>query len=295
MRRGYQIRPRGLKDTKTLCCDFITSIMDYQMVVLGNVVEISQALAMHHVGAVTGAKVIERPTSDGSVWIVEFIFSHPLPESLSNLLEVSRGGPKIFKGVQAALNDLKTIGMANATVQFTAADSFRANRFEWLYEWIRGLHQQGFDEERILSAFTTNPATRLNADDHAAVKLGRIIIRHALGRSDGKDLEAYLPPVEVLNVRYLRLTDEGHLCQATCANSEEDFVFLVGSDVPEKKLKSLLSDRKAAVCKYVLVAAHRLHPQAYTDPECRLPASGPYTLPVASFRLTSSDFGYLHQ
>jgi hypothetical protein len=27
--------------------------------------------------------------------------------------------------------------MANAAVQFTAADSFPANRFEWLYEWIR--------------------------------------------------------------------------------------------------------------------------------------------------------------
>jgi len=255
----------------------------------------SQASAMRHVGAVIGAKVIERPTSDGSVWIVEFVFSRPLPESLSNLLEVSRGGPKIFKGVQAALNDLKSIGLANATVQFTAADSFRANRFEWLYEWIRGLHQQGFDEEKILSAFTTNPATHMNPDDPAAVKLGRIIIQHALGRSDGKELEAYLPPVEVLDVRYLRLTDEGHLCQAICADSDEDFVFLVSGDVPEKDLKSLLSDRKAAVCKYVLVAAHRLHPQAYTDSESHQPASGPYTPPVASFRLTSTDIGHLHQ
>lgn len=257
--------------------------------------DLSQAMAMRQVGAVTGAKVIERPTSDGSVWIVEFIFGQPLPESLSNLLEVSRGGPKIFRGVQAALNDLKSIGIANAVVEFTAADSFRANRFEWLYDWIRGLHQQGFDEERILSAFRTNPATRLNPDDHAAVKLGRIIIQHALGRSDGKELEAYLPPVEVLDVRYLRLTDEGHLCQAICANSEEDFVFLVGADVSEKELKSLLSNRKVSICKYVLVAAHRLHPQAYTDPEIRPPASGPYTPPVASFRLTSSDIGYLHQ
>jgi hypothetical protein len=267
----------------------------YQNIAFGNTMDLSQALAMRHVGAVTGAKVIERPTSDGSVWIVEFVFSQPLPESLSNRLEISRGGPKIFKGVQAALNDLKSIGMANATVQFTAADSFRANRFEWLYEWIRGLQQQGFDEGKILSAFTTNPATHLNPDDPAAVKLGRIIIQHALGRSDGKELEAYLPPVEVLDVRYLRLTDEGHLCQATCANNEEDFVFLVGADVPEKELRSLLSDRKAAVCKYVLVAAHRLHPQAYTDPGNPPVGPGPYTSPVASFRLTSSDIGYLHQ
>jgi hypothetical protein len=257
--------------------------------------DINQALAMRQVGAVTGAKVIERPTGEGSVWIVEFIFNQPLPESLSNLLEVSRGGPKIFKGVQAALNDLKTIGMASATVQFTAAHSFRANRFEWLYEWIRSLHQQGFDENRILSAFTTNPATHLDPDDPAAVKLGRIIIQHALGRSDGKELEAYLPPVEVLDVKYLRLTDEGHLCQATCANRDEDFVFLVGADVPEKELKSLLSDRKVAVCNYVLVAAHRLHPQAYTDPDTGPVAPGPYTPPVASFRLTRSDLDYLHQ
>jgi hypothetical protein len=251
--------------------------------------DFGMAISLQHVGAITGAMVVERPTASGSVWVVEFKVSKPLPTYISNLLEVSRGGPKIFKGVQAALNDVKSIGMTSATVQFTAAESFRANRFEWLYEWIRGLHQQGYEEEQIIKAFATNPSTHLNLEDEGAIKLGRIIIRHALGLSDGKELEAYLPPVEVLDVKYIKPTDEGHLCQATCPDSQDDFTFLVSLDVPEKKLKSVLADRKAALCKFVLVAAHQRYPQGYDDPDMPAAATGVYKPPVAAFRLTLSD------
>jgi hypothetical protein len=250
---------------------------------------------MRHVGAIIGATVIERPAANGSVWVVEFEMKKALPPSVWNLLEVARGGPKIFKGVQAALNDIKSIGVTSATVQFTAAESFRANRFEWLYEWIRGLHQQNYDEAKILAAFATNPSTRLNLDDEAAVKLGRIIIRHALGQSDGKELEAYLPPIEVLDVKYLKATDEGHLCQATCPDRDHDFTFLVSPDVPEKKLKQVLAGRKPALCKFALVAAHQRHPQGYNDPDEPASATGAYRLPVAAFRLTSDDIECIGQ
>jgi hypothetical protein len=251
--------------------------------------DLGQALSMHHVGAITGVVVIERPTADGSVWLVEFKTAKSLPAYLSPLLEVARGGPKIFKGVQAALNDVKSVGVTTATVQFTAAASFRANRFEWLYEWIRGLREQGYDEEGILDAFATNPGTRLNLDDEAAVKQTRIIIRHALGQCDGKELEAYLPPIEVLDVKYLKETDEGHLCQGLCPDSQDNFTFLVSLDVPAKKLRQVLADRKPALCKFALVAAHQRYPQEYTDPDSPAPATGVYRPPVAAFRLTSND------
>lgn len=250
---------------------------------------------MHHVGAISGATVIERPAADGCVWVIEFKMDKPLPPTISNLLEVARRGPKIYKGIQAALNDLKTVGMTNATVQFTAGESFRANRFEWLYEWIRSLHQQGFDEEKILEAFATYSGTQLNLADEAAVKLGRIIVRHALGQCDGKELEAYLPPIEVLDVKYLKPTDEGHLCQAVCPDSQDNFTFLVSLDVSEKKLKHVLADRKAALCKFALVAAHQRHPQAYNDPNNPPPATGVYQPPVAAFRLTLSDIECLRE
>lgn len=255
--------------------------------------DLGQASSMRHVGAITGATVMERPTVDGSVWMVRFEVSTPLPSNLSTMLEISRGGPKIFKGVQAALNDVRSVGIMKANVEFTGVASFRANRFEWLYEWIRGLPPQGYDEEKILGAFAINPATRLDLNDVEAVKLGRLIIRHALGQSDGKELEAYLPPVEVLDVRYLNATDEGHLCQATCADGSEDFTFLVTLDVSEKKLRKVMADHKAALCKFILVAAHQRYPQSYTDPDQPAPTNGVYSPPVAAFRLGASDIGYL--
>jgi hypothetical protein len=252
--------------------------------------ELGQAFSMHHVGAITGATVIERPAANGSVWVVEFQLGAPLPSYLSNLLEVARGGPKIFKTVQAALNDVKSTGVTNATVQFTVSDFFRANRFQWMYEWIQGLPQQGFDEDLILQAFATNKSINLDLNDPAAVKLGRIIIRHALGKSDGKELTAYLPPVEVLDVKYLKPTDEGYLCQAFCADSKEDFIFLVSLDVSEKTLKYVLTDQKAALCKFVLIAAHQRHPQMYTDPDQPAPTiNGVWHPPSAAFRLTLND------
>lgn len=252
--------------------------------------ELAQAFSMRHVGAIVGATVIERPTSSGNVWVVEFELGMPLPSYLSNLLEVARGGPKIFKTVQAALNDVKTVGIERAVVQFTSADSFRANRFRWMYDWIRGLAEDGFDEDRILQSFASNNNINLNLSDPAAVKLGRLIIQHALGLSDGKDLETYLPPVEVLDVKFLKATDEGYLCQAFCADSEENFVFLVSLDVPEKTLRYVLADRKTAMCRFVLIAAHQRHPQMYTDLDQPVSmVNGVWHPPVAAFRLNAED------
>lgn len=73
--------------------------------------DFSQALSMFQVGAITGATAVEKPTQEGSVWVVELIFRTPLPAHLSGWLEVARGGKKIFKSIQAALNDIKNIGV----------------------------------------------------------------------------------------------------------------------------------------------------------------------------------------
>lgn len=247
--------------------------------------DFAQALSMFQVGAITGATAIEKPTEEGSVWVVELIFRTPLPPHLSGWLEVARGGKKVFKSIQAALNDIKNIGVTSATVQFGSADSFRRNRFEYLYEWIQFCHQEGYDEEGILKAFETNPATSLQPNDEKGKKLAKVIIQHALGKSDGKELESYLPPVEVLDVKYRKPTDEGHLCQATCPDG--DFTFLISLDVPVTQVKSALTNHKAAMCKFVLVAAHCRNPQGYTDPE------KPGRSPAAAFRLTRDDINSL--
>ena len=252
--------------------------------------DIGIAASMFAVGAIAHTKVLERPQPDGpSAWVVKFEMNKPLPSYMSNLLEVARGGPKIYKSVQAALNDVKTIGITNTEVQLVDATSFRANRYEWLYPWVRSLAGQGFDEERILGAFSTYQGVKLDLANDADVKLARIIIKHALGLSDGKELEAYLPPVDVLDVKFLKQTDEGWaLCQASCSNSDEDFTFLV-RDVPEKTLRYAIADHKAAFCKLVHFTAHRRHPQEYTDASAPQDTPGVYKPPVASFLLDAGD------
>jgi hypothetical protein len=251
----------------------------------GGYMDFGQAISMFQVGAITGATAIEKPTEEGSVWVVELTFRTPLPPHLSGWLEVARGGKKVFKSIQAALNDIKNIGVMSATVQFGSADSFRRNRFEYLYGWIRSCYQEGHDEEWILKAFETNPATSLQPGDEEGIKLAKIIIQHALGKSDGKELEAYLSPVEVLDVKYLKPTDEGHLCQATCPDG--DFTFLISLDVPATQVKSALTNHKATMCAFALVAAHYRYPQGYTDPD------SPGKSPAAKFRLTRDDVNYL--
>jgi len=253
-------------------------------------VDIGIAFTLKSVGTIAGSTVIERPKPNGpSVWVVKFETNRPLPTHMSNLLEVARGGPKIFKGVQAALNDLKSIGITNANVQLADISSFRANRFEWLYPWIRGLAEQGYDEDRIVDAFSIYEGVKLDLKNDKDVRLARIIIQHALGQSDGKELEAYLPPVDVLDVKILKPTDDGWLlCQAMCSNSDEDFTFLA-SGVEEKKLRYVFADHKAALCKLVLFAAHQRSPQSYTDASAQQTTPGVYTPPVARFKLDAAD------
>lgn len=249
------------------------------------------AFTLKSVGTITGSTIVERPDPDGpSVWVIKFETSEKLPTHMSNLLEVARGNPKIFKGIQAALNDLRSIGIMNTNVQLTDISSFRANRFEWLYPWIRGMAEQGYDENRILNAFSVSNGTNLDMNNDNDVRLTRIIIQHALGQSDGKELEAYLPPVDVLDVKLLKPTDdEGwFLCQAHCSNSDEDFTFLA-CEVEEKKLHYVFVNHKAALCRLALFAAHQRNPCEYTDASVPQPTSGTYKPPVARFKLNAAD------
>jgi hypothetical protein len=86
----------------------------------------------------------------------------------------------------------------------------------------------------------------------------------------------------------------GYLCQASCADNKEDFVFLVSLDVAEKTLKYVLANRKAAMCKFVLIAAHRRNPHGHTDPDQPNPTvDGLLRSPTARFKLTSNDIDYV--
>ncbi|MFJ2388627.1 hypothetical protein [Pseudomonas koreensis] len=84
--------------------------------------DIGQAFSMFHVGAINGARISERIDEGRSTWSVQFDMAKQLPSHLSTHLETARGGKKIFKTIEAALSDLKTIGLEEVTVTFSKAE-----------------------------------------------------------------------------------------------------------------------------------------------------------------------------
>jgi hypothetical protein len=260
------------KKTKTLFCNVDYCILYFQYLLYEVFMDIGQAFSMFHVDAILSAKVIEKPALSRSVWVVQFEMRKEPPLYITTSLETARGEEKIFKSVEAALKDLKNIGFTDVVISMSTVENFRRNRFEWLYEWIVGLHEQGWDEERILQAFETCPATHIDLSNEKEVSLAKAIIGHAVGRTDGKELEAYLPPIDVLDIKWLKTVTEGYLFQAICPDSAENFYFLIESSLSEKQLSRLVSTHKDVLCKRVLVAAHTQHPYQVSDSEIQIAA-----------------------
>lgn len=78
--------------------------------------DIGQAFSMFHVGAIDGAQLTERNDEKGSCWVVELKATRSLPSHLSLDLETSRGGQKVFRHIDSAIKDLKTIGVTEITL-----------------------------------------------------------------------------------------------------------------------------------------------------------------------------------
>ena len=74
-------------------CAIVVSVAYFR----GGYMDFGQAISMFQVGAIAGATAIEKPTEEGSVWVVELIFRTPLPPHLSGWLEVARGGKRFSK------------------------------------------------------------------------------------------------------------------------------------------------------------------------------------------------------
>jgi hypothetical protein len=82
--------------------------------------DIGQAYSMFHVDAIKGAVLIEKPLPEKkSSWIVKFEMNKPLPRHLSDSLETARGEEKVFRTAEAALKDLKTIGVTEVAVRLS--------------------------------------------------------------------------------------------------------------------------------------------------------------------------------
>lgn len=77
--------------------------------------DLALATAYCSSGFIKGATIVEGPASDGTYY-VELDYSNAVEKSQSRWLETSRGNRKLFKTVQSALNDIKSIGFEKASV-----------------------------------------------------------------------------------------------------------------------------------------------------------------------------------
>ena len=243
------------------------------------------AISLYQVGRISGAVLIPKRTAHGQVWMAEFVVTTTLPPFITGNLETGDGGPLLFHDVPSALTELRHIGLSETTVQLRAGSSSRCQRFEPLYPWLQGLHALGYDEAKLLDAFAAHPATQLARGHVPALHTARLIIEHALGRSSGQELDARLPHLDVLDIKFLRPTPAGHLCQACCPDSADDFFFLVSLDAPEKHVRYVIADHKPALRSFVLMARHLRQPLA---DDATTSASG-----APCFLLSPADIAYL--
>ncbi|OHX37002.1 hypothetical protein BJL95_20125 [Methylomonas sp. LWB] len=77
--------------------------------------DLSLATAYCSSGSITAATIVEGPVSEGTYY-VEFACPIEVEKSHSRWLETSRGNRKLFKNIQSALNDIKSIGLEKASI-----------------------------------------------------------------------------------------------------------------------------------------------------------------------------------
>jgi len=64
---------------------------------------------------------------------------------------------------------------------------WKRNPWTHLYEWVRFMSQEGFDEARMLKAFEINDATKMDPSKPEDVALAKVIIKDALGEVVNKN------------------------------------------------------------------------------------------------------------
>lgn len=163
--------------------------------------------------------------------------------------------------------------------------SWKRNPYKYLYEWIQGLRDQGYNHDQILKAFETNQATRMNPDDVDQVTLADVIIRHALGEAADSEIEKYCTPTDVEDFEVVGECHEGYAFKARTPDNEDDFYFLVDKNAVStaesiEDINFILEQQKDRVCNLVLYKSHIQHPYGVSN----------MPFEVAKAKLTWRDF-----
>lgn len=142
---------------------------------------------------------------------------------------------------------------------------WKRNPWSYLYDWIRGLDQIGYDQEKMLEAFEAMPYTRLDRRNPAEVEFAMVLINDALGKLPHGEIDKYILPSDVIGFSPSHEESEGYVFSAHTPEGEEDFFFLVEKDVFPKatsieQVMAELAMKSAIVNKLVLQRYHTRHP-----------------------------------
>jgi|GEM_PF-5272003 len=163
--------------------------------------------------------------------------------------------------------------------------SWKRNPYEYLYGWIVGMRDEGFDHEQIMEAFKTCPTTKMDANDQDQLKLADVIIRHALGQASDQEIEMYCHPTEVIGFKQIGKCAEGYIFMAHTTEDEDDFHFLVEEDAIDgasslDEVRNVLMRFEEQVCRLLLYKSHTQSPYGVTG----------MSFQTAAAKLTWRDF-----
>lgn len=142
---------------------------------------------------------------------------------------------------------------------------WKRNPWSYLYDWIRGLQQAGYDQEKMLEAFEVMPYTKLDRTNPAEVEFALVLINDALGKLPYGEIDKYILPSDVIGFSPAYDDSEGYVFNAHTPDGEEDFLFLVEKNVFHDakdidQVMAKLAMKSAIVNKLVLQRFHTRHP-----------------------------------
>jgi len=149
---------------------------------------------------------------------------------------------------------------------------WKRNPWSYLYDWIRGLEQAGYDQEKMLNAFEVMPYTRLDRNNPEEVEFALVLINDALGKLPYGEIDKYILPSDVVGFSPAFDSSEGYVFTAHTPSGEKDFLFLVEKNLyPGAKdidqVMAKLAMKSSIVNKLVLQRFHTRHPYSIGNGE----------------------------
>lgn len=139
-----------------------------------------------------------------------------------------------------------------------------SNPYEHLYKWIRFMRDENFSFDRMLKAFETCVATKMDPNDPDQVELAKIIIKHALGDVPDAAMAPFCSPSAVLNLIPIEEFSAGYLFQAKTDQEDDSFIVWVDRNISTEvnkldEVETMINNDLQRICQIVRMKAHTSH------------------------------------